>query len=746
MSVEGDAMRDTTRGPALATLADGLVEDADEAAAIAFDYVGAPRMTAGALNRWTQRFTARKPLPAGARLAVAHRWPSDWGIAQSRDAAAVDYLAARSSDGTSVRWWNARLHTWHPFDHIVFVELPDGLAQGEWIELRYGDAHAGSPGFRAQTFLEEASPFSLRWQRAEGGPWVEFARHTVEIVGARPHRLVMSAPTRATAGVAFDVHLRIEDEWGNPAELDAPVPVEIGEPGGSLERAQMPIRAWMRVPLVLARGGIVRLEARTLAAGNLRTVSNPIDVGKTAAQTPTFWGDLHGQSVIGCGARTIDAYYAHARDFSGSDFASHQANCFLVSGDEWRETAASTQRHHAPDRFVTYLGVEWSGASTVGGDHNLYFPGDAAPLHRCSHEFIRDKSDRDTDLAHVEDVHRHYRGSDTLIAVHVGGRTADLAYHDPGLDRLLEVHSTHATSEWFLFDALRRGYRMGVIAGSDGVDGRPGNSHPGHLHVRNVRNGLTAIIAPALTREALWKALQQRHCYATTGERILLEFRAGGAGMGDSTQVDAAGATFDVRVEGTAPLERIDFFRGTVRMHSVDLFALAGAMSNRVRVAWRGLSAQGNWQRARMTWDGELRVEGARILDAQGWAFDTPDEGVREVDSARVAWRSVTAGDWDGVQLELDRPDDALVTFVTAPMTVRAHAVRADRARQRFDAHNPGRSIEFARLPETMPSLSFTGRFHDATPAGSEHAYWVRVRQADGAQAWSSPIFVTSVP
>jgi len=30
------------------------------------------------------------------------------------------------------------------------------------------------------------------------------------------------------------------------------------------------------------------------------------------------------------------------------------------------------------------------------------------------------------------------------------------------------------------------------------------------------------------------------------------------------------------------------------------------------------------------------------------------------------------------------------------------------------------------------------------TPAGGEHAYWIRVFQSDGAQAWSSPIFVTS--
>jgi hypothetical protein len=367
-------------------------------------------------------------------------------------------------------------------------------------------------------------------------------------------------------------------------------------------------------------------------------------------------------------------------------------------------------------------------------------------LRRCSHEFIRDRSDADTDLRHVEDVYRHYHGSETLVAVHVGGRTADLAWHDATLDRLLEVHSTHATSEWFLFDALRRGYRMGVVAGSDGVDGRPGNSHPGHMAVRNVRGGLTAILADELSRESVWRALKQRRCYATTGERIVLDFRAGDLRMGDVATLAGPPPPFEVRIEGTAPIERVDFFRGVDCIGSVDRFESAGEASSFVRIAWRGASAQGNWQRARMSWDGELRIAGARILDVQDYAFDTPDEGVREHDARRVAWRSVTAGDWDGVVLELDRPEAAELTFVSAPMNVRTRLDAVGIAGRRFEARNPERCVEIRPLPRTMPSRSFAGTFVDASPVAGSHAYWVRVRQADGAYAWSTPIFVDRAP
>lgn len=714
--------------------------------AIAFTYDGKSRMTAGTLERWTLRFAAHANLPRGARIGIAHRWPSDWGIAQAGDPDGVDYLEADTSNRTSVRWWNARLHAWHPFDHVLFVELPDGLPSRETLALRYGDGRLGSPGFRVQTFIEEASPFSLRWQSADGEPWQEFARHTVEIVGAAPERLVVTAASRVRSGEPFDVHLRVEDRWGNPAALDGPFDVEIASDRSETSHGlTMPRCAWTRTALTLREPGTHRLRARAVGAVQLGATSNPVEV--SAEQEPLYWGDLHAQSVIGCGARSIDAYYAHARDFAAVDFASHQANCFLVSREEWDETQASTRRHHAERRFVTFLGVEWSGASNVGGDHNLYFPGDAAPLHRCSHEFVADKSDADTDLAHVEDVYRHYRGSETLVAVHVGGRTADLRWHEPGLDRLLEVHSTHATSEWFLFEALRRGYRMGVIAGSDGVDGRPGNSHPGHMGVRNVRGGLTAIAAPELTRDGVWRALRQRRCYATTGERILLDFRTGTSRMGDEVALPAHLLTpFEVHVEGTAPLECIDFFRGVELVQSVDCFALAGAPSNRLRIGWRGLSAPGNWQRARMSWDGELRIQGARILDVEPWAFDTPDEGVRDHDAARVAWRSVTAGDWDGVVLALDAPDAAELTFVTPPMTLRTVLATAGAGGCRFEARNPERCVEIRRLPEPLPSCTFRGKFVDSNPVAGTHAYWVRVRQSDGAYAWSSPIFVSVLP
>ena len=63
---------------------------------------------------------------------------------------------------------------------------------------------------------------------------------------------------------------------------------------------------------------------------------------------------------------------------------------------------------------------------------------------------------------------------------HIGGRYADIKMaHDARIERSVEVHSDWGTFEWLLRDALEQGYRVGILANSDGHKGRHGASHPG---------------------------------------------------------------------------------------------------------------------------------------------------------------------------------------------------------------------------------------------------------------------------
>ena len=708
-------------------------------------YRGSGLLTAGSTSHFEIAIELDMPLPAGACLALARRWPSDWGAAQWDDPHAINFAQAFTSTSAPIKPSAARRHGWHPFDHTLIAELQGVLPAGATFGIRFGGVPGQSPGFQVQTFIEEASPVCVRLRPGSDAPWQEIAKPTVRIQGAAPARLVATAPSQSTAGLPVDLHIRVEDMWGNPASLSAPLPVTVSQQGRILATASVPATGWIRIPVVAGAAGMLTFTVQAVQHPDLVTESNPTWVALGAPETLLVWGDLHAQSVIGCGVRSIDDYFRHARDFAATDFSSHQANCFLVSNDEWTKTERSTKAINDDGRFVTLLGVEWSGASRVGGDHNLYFPGDSAELRRCSHQFVSDKSDIDTDLTHVRDVYAHYTGSDTLIAVHVGGRTADLQYHDPALDRLLEVHSTHATSEWFLFDALRRRYRFGVVAGSDGVDGRPGASHPGRMGVRNVRGGLTAVVLPALNRRNLWQALKDRRCYATTGERIVLSFQTGTNAMGDEVHLrladGAALPPFDVAVDGTAGIEAIDFFRDDQLLQQHDFLAHGTEYSHRLRIGWRGASAPGNWERARMRWDGQLRVTGARILQVEPWAFDTADEGVTTHDDAHVSWRSVTAGDWDGVILTLDSIEGASLSFATEPITVQCEAQAIAPGGWCTELQSPWRTLEIRRLPATQTARQARLSFVDPAPLPGRHAYWVRIRQVDGAYAWSTPIF-----
>ncbi len=336
--------------------------------------------------------------------------------------AAADYLRVqRSGTGVRMRWCNARLHPFHPFDHVTVMELLERAA-GRYRRSgsAFGDPEGGSPGFDVQTFIEEASPLSVRLRVDPVAAWVELARPVVRIVGAAARRVVVTVSRRFVRGRATRIRTqsRTDDASGNPVVLDSPVRLRqvvrrdsrqrasaaVEDPMGKSRRGSIirssfpestgsrPAEAAARrlVPLRRRRSprpGIHRLHARVDALADFATTSNPIRIedGVSARAGPStaekvgtapmlVWGDPHAQSVIGCGARTIDAYFRHARDFAATDFASHQANCFLVSGEEWAETERVTREMNDDGRFVALLGVEWSAASRLGGDHNLYFP------------------------------------------------------------------------------------------------------------------------------------------------------------------------------------------------------------------------------------------------------------------------------------------------------------------------------------------------------------------------------------
>ena len=79
---------------------------------------------------------------------------------------------------------------------------------------------------------------------------------------------------------------------------------------------------------------------------------------------------------------------------------------------------------------------------------------------------------------------------------------------------------------------------------------------------RPFRNGLTAVLADDLTREAIVSAIRRRKTYVTTGSRTLLEFHMNDASIGEIVEQPLTDRrNFHVRVTAESDLRRVEIIR-----------------------------------------------------------------------------------------------------------------------------------------------------------------------------------------
>jgi hypothetical protein len=687
-----------------------------------------------------------------ARIKIASRFASDWGKPQFDRSAEAEYatvrLDSRCETTVATLAWEPRGQV-RPWFKCLVVSIADGsLCPGDRVHVTIGDRTGGGPGSRAQTFRERGcefrvfvDPFGTELYTAlDPSP-------TFDVVGGAVDRLVVVAPTTVRAGQPFDALVKAEDVWGNPCErFEGRVILAVaGEPieglPPSVEFRSGAVAVDRLRGLRLARpGGETRIVA---SHGGQRAESNVVRA-LAPGEPRTFWGDIHGQTRATVGTGTIEEYFAFGRDIALLDVMCHQANDFQVTEAEWQRLRKEIDRFHEDGRCVIFVGYEWSGMTPGGGDRNVMFRGDVASLHRSSHAEVDDMSDAATDCFPVTELFQRFAGrEDVMLIPHIGGRYADIVgYHDPALEPLVEIYSDWGRFEWLLEDALRAGYRVGVVANSDGHKGRPGASHPG-ASTFGAYGGLTCVLAESLTRDAVFEALRARRCYGVSAaQRIHVELTVNGLPMG--AEGEARGpAVIRGRVVGTAPVERVDVFRGLDLIHTVSPYTRASFDgSRRYRVAWAGSRVRG---RDRLTtWDGHLELSAGRIVDATVFAMENPEKGIVSRSERRLQWRSNTTGDDDGVDLTVEAAAGAVLCFRTPIIDLDVPLADLDDGGTRvFPAGGVDLRVFMRRLPARDLTRELPIDHVDASPAsGRCHAYWIRVVQEDGAQAWTSPVYL----
>ena len=698
-------------------------------------------IVAGSIGTWRITYhTGHYGVDDGGVIKFAWRDVSDWAAPQFENPSAPEYATVSTTGPASLRARFEKQRYTRPWRLCVTVDVfDDSLSEGDTITLTLGDTSGGSPGSRAQTFCKETFEFRVAVDWC--GTWVytEVPSPKIPIISGPPHRLVILGSSETTPNEETWIGAKAEDLWGNPStEYNGTVQINAEGLTGLPETYQFQPtdQGVHRFEGVKApTTGIYRVDA-TDSDNELEAEGNPLRCVENRGTHQPFWGDLHGQSEETVGTNPVSSYFRFAREAALSDFAGHQGNDFQITEAVWKEIKAQANTQYDPGRFVTFVGYEWSANTPLGGDHNVYYPGDDGPLHRSSHVLIPDKSDIDTDCTHVTELYDTLRGKDVLLLPHVGGRYANLNWHDPELEPLVEVYSEWGEFEWFLREALEKGYQVGFTAGSDDHKGRPGAAPPGSGSF-GVYGGLTCIYAAELTREGLWEALKARRCYGTTGQRILLEVTADGKPMGSAFQASQP-PEISVNVIGTAPIERVDIFRGVEQIYTFP--ETTERAEDQIRVAWSGQRIRARNRLVR--WDGSLDIDRGKILGAEGYAFDTPSEGIEAVTEQTVSWKSVTTGDADGIILKLDAPPETTLDFKTPVLNRIVSLQEITDSPVVVDAGGIDMKVVLERLPLGIEEeVAFT--FREATLPTGCHPYWVRVLQTDGAKAWASPIYVT---
>lgn len=679
-------------------------------------------VAAGSWQTCVLRFTAGfAGIDDTGSLKVVMRYATDSGVPQFDDPTEPNYTTAEASNGARLQLRYDVKDFRRPWGRTIHVKVLQGyLREGDTITLTIGNTLKGSPGWRMQTFLEDTFELKVLVDRYATYVYDELPQSPTFRIGAgQPAKLVAIAPSVAKTGQRISVRVKREDAWGNP--VGKPWKVSFRTPSAS----------------VAFRPEVHDEETGLSAVANPCVISNEKQMGR-------FWADIHGQSEETIGTNSIDSYFRFARDRAFLDVCGHQGNDFQITDEFWQTINRTTARFNQAGRFVVFPGWEWSGNTGLGGDRNVFFKEEGGIISRSSRALVSQSESGTRCSSTVEELFERIEncGHEAMLVPHVGGRFADLARHREGLEPVVEVHSAWGTFEWMLEDAFSRGYRIGIVANSDGHKGRPGASYPGASTFGSY-GGLTCIPADTLDRDSIWKAYRDRRVYATTGARIFLDVSTEcGITMGSVVKVDpSAVPSLQIRISGTAPIERIEIRNAMRVLRTIRTYG-ENAPGNRLKVLWQGAEVRGRGRQ--VNWDGELKLRNNRIRDFQTINFWNQEKRCEQVSGRHLKWQSLTTGGVAGLLIELEQAERGALVVSTTQKSLRASIAELGISGRRRSAGGLGKSLTVSRLPSEPGSPDWSGEFR--IPARQlqqgDNPVYVCVVQEDGHMAWSSPIYL----
>lgn len=522
-------------------------------------------------------------LRAGAELRLAV--PGAWSVPQAENPDAPGYVEITGGDVPArvIRVDAPSVESHEKCD--AFVRLDEPLRPGGQIEVTYRTDRTyiypqTFDELERDTWYRKLPPLAVAVACSPDHPPVtppEGSGHRLTVRPGPVARLHLFLPGRRRAGERLALRGTWTDRFRN-VEPTGAIPDDVALELADVEGKPVPLSGpqsdgyRFRIDLPDLPPGVYR--ARAVRSGEVIAQSNPLEIMTPGDARPCiYWGEIHGHSEMSDGAGAYDELYRHARQDGCLDFAAAADHICYHTDNQWQWMQDVTNRFNDPGRFATLVGYEWAGRQS---HRNLYTSRDRLEPIRGMYP----------PTAHLREVYPRFHGDEEVVA----GPHAPLAHglrwthHDPAVERFVEIYSMWGASDEHgndleppqsnpqkpsVFQALAQGLRLGFTGGGDCHEGHVGLSCEDpdgqgttpHTFAAKLlyRCGLTGACMDRLTRRELLAALRDRRTYATTGQRVLLDFAVTGFAMGRIGRADRAECAVTLHAE--TPIESVEFIR-----------------------------------------------------------------------------------------------------------------------------------------------------------------------------------------
>jgi len=704
-------------------------------------------------------------MATGGGIMVAKHFMSDHGPFQRDDPAGDNYVTiacsnpeARFANTTAPRIGMHGGFLAGALPTMVFQLEEPALTEGDTITITYGDRSGGSQGFLVQTYANDFFPLPVYVDLEGEGNFFTLPIKPYAVKGIEPHAVKGFAPSVVKTNEPFEISVRTEDFYYNRSSGSIPGYEVLlnGEKFSTIPAGNDAITVLS--DLKFDKPGVYRFEFRS-PDGKITGDSNPIWVQEDPKQR-VYWGELHAHGGFAEGLGTPTWFFRFGREDARLDFLSLSEHDLWMDDGEWKDLKQCVRKYNDEGEFIVLLGYEWTMMTNNGGHHNVFF---RTPENRKRVGVHRAPTLSDLYLG----LHRENDPEDVLIIPHCH-MAGDWRMNDPDLERLVEIMSMHGTFRWFGERYIERGYQMGFVAASDDHVGHPG--YTGALRTSLFqKGGLTAVMAPEKTSDAIFSALRNIATYATSGERMILDVTLNDEPMGARAKFSEE-RRMKGQVMGTAPIDTITVFKNGKEIWNKDF--LTAEKDSFIQVNFESSAEEvfRECPRGFRYWTGTLDVIGADIVSIAVPGFQNRYAEFARLDEDkknRVQFATGTRGRANAILLELKNvTSDAMIDIqletateiqstgqtYRSPATIPAERVKfrlADmkngRVRRDFKVDRYQDNIT---LRSVNPAGAYDRQFEvvDRDLYGRGDYYYVRVKQLDGALAWSSPIWVGGVP